>query len=190
MNTGNSLDRFIRENREAFDSGSPSDAVWQRIAAQSGATKKQPLILRPVFRRMAAAVILMLVSFSIGKWLFLPNGEHNNYHSEAAVDASKDFREAAFYYEVQINKRMEKVNELSVHYPAIRKEIEMDFSELDTVLQELKDDLNDDVANADVVEAMILNYRLKLQILEQIMEFLEVQNEDDNNESNEINYSI
>ncbi|WP_026473082.1 hypothetical protein [Alkaliflexus imshenetskii] len=190
MNTGNSLDRFIRENREAFDSGSPSDAVWQRIAAQSGATKKQPLILRPVFRRMAAAMVLMLISFSIGKWLFLPNGEFDSYHSEAAVDASKDFRDAAFYYEVQINKRMEKVNELSANYPAIRKGIEMDFSELDTVLQELKDDLNDDVANADVVEAMIMNYRLKLQILEQIMEFLEGQYEDENNENNEVNYSI
>lgn len=44
---------------------------------------------------------------------------------------------------------------------------------MDEVLLQLKNDLNDDVANAEVLAAMIQNYRLKLEILEQTLQFIE-----------------
>jgi hypothetical protein len=55
-----------------------------------------------------------------------------------------------------------------------------DLEELDEVYLELKEDLKDNVANPEVIEAMILNYRVKLEILEDLLNQLkEKENQDD-----------
>ena len=48
-----------------------------------------------------------------------------------------------------------------------------DLEDMDAAFAELKADLNDNVDNQEVVSAMMENYRLKLQILEEILNELE-----------------
>ena len=62
--------------------------------------------------------------------------------------------------------------------------INFDLVELDEVFEELKNDLKDDSDNEEVIEAMIQNYRLKLQILNEMLEQLNKANKDEEN-SNE-----
>jgi hypothetical protein len=40
------------------------------------------------------------------------------------------------------------------------------MDELQTIFEELKEDLNDQANEEEVIEAMILNYRMKLRLLE------------------------
>ena len=47
------------------------------------------------------------------------------------------------------------------------------------MFNELKIDLKDDAANEEVIEAMIQNYRIKLQILEEIL--TQLKNADEQN---------
>jgi predicted CopG family antitoxin len=63
--------------------------------------------------------------------------------------------------------------------------LEDDMEELDEVYLELKEDLKDNVSNPEVIEAMILNYRVKLEILEDLLNQLnEKENQDyENDES-------
>jgi predicted CopG family antitoxin len=54
-----------------------------------------------------------------------------------------------------------------------------DMEELDEVYAELKEDLKDNASNPEVIEAMILNYRVKLEILEDLLNQLkEKENQD------------
>ena len=48
-----------------------------------------------------------------------------------------------------------------------------DLEEMDAVFAELKSDLKDNVDNEEVITALMENYRLKLQILEEILNELE-----------------
>jgi predicted CopG family antitoxin len=63
-----------------------------------------------------------------------------------------------------------------------------DMEELDEVYLELKKDLKDNVSNPEVIEAMVLNYRVKLEILEDLLNQL---NEKENQDyENEESYSL
>ena len=69
-------------------------------------------------------------------------------------------------------KAGEVLVELKATNPAMEEEIRYDIAELDRAYVELKQDLNEDLANREIVEAMIQNYRLKLKVLESILEQL------------------
>ena len=57
--------------------------------------------------------------------------------------------------------------------PSLQEELNFDMTELDRVYIELKDDLKDNMANQEVVEAIIENYRLKISILEDLLTEME-----------------
>ena len=58
------------------------------------------------------------------------------------------------------------------------------MEELDEVYDELKEDLKDNASNPEVIEAMILNYKVKLEILEDLLEQLKAkENQDEEDES-------
>jgi len=58
------------------------------------------------------------------------------------------------------------------------------MDELDEVYEELKEDLKDNASNPEVIEAMILNYRVKLEVLEDLLNQLkEKENQDEKDES-------
>ena len=54
----------------------------------------------------------------------------------------------------------------------IQNDVNEELAILDSAMIELKEDLNDDISNREVVEAMILNYRMKLKVLEDILKYL------------------
>ena len=57
--------------------------------------------------------------------------------------------------------------------------LRVDMEELDQAYEELKEDLKDNVANPAVIEAMILNYSVKLEILEDLLHQLKEKEEQD-----------
>jgi hypothetical protein len=87
--------------------------------------------------------------------------------------------EARAYYSGQISNMEAEVYRISGADSPLRAEIDIEFEELDRVFTELKADLKDNAANEEVIEAMIQNYRIKLQILEEIL--LQLKNADKQN---------
>lgn len=168
-----SLERFIEQNREAFDSHFPSPDLWNRIAEKSPevklAVRRQPVLF---FKRIAAAVVI-LITVSIGWQMFFAKSPIKDEHMAQFTPLDQEVKEAAFFYEQEIQRKSNEVFELTSNQPEIREGVEMDLAELDEVLVQLKNDLKDNVDNAEVLAAMIQNYRLKLDILEQILSFVE-----------------
>ena len=108
-----------------------------------------------------------------------------NKAGEEASPMVRELVEAEAYYSAQINLKKDELYRLAGSNPELRREVDMELVDLDQVYNELKDDLNDNAANEAVIEAMIQNYRLKLDILEEMLIVIKHSNESQNEKEHE-----
>ncbi len=62
--------------------------------------------------------------------------------------------------------------------PELKQELTDDISHLDSIFYDIKKDLKDNASNQEVISALIQNYRIRIRILEDMLEILR---EDENN---------
>jgi hypothetical protein len=71
--------------------------------------------------------------------------------------------------------------------PDIEKELKADMEHIDRICSEIKRDLKDNVANQEVVEALIQNYKIKILLLEDMLSKMkESEKEPEKRDSNEL----
>lgn len=182
------LEKFVIDNRDDFDDLEPSPAIWDKIQ------KKEPKTVELNWTKIlvrAAAVVVMFVSSYIfidylGKQTPGPIMADTEVVDPADAKIFQDLREADFYYSSMIEQRRDEFYQLAGNDAPLRNEINIELTELDNIFRELKEDLKDNADNEEVVVAMIQNYRLKLEILEEILEQLEPANENEKDDEDEI----
>lgn len=157
------LEKFIQENREGFDLYEPNPDIWKKI--EKGVNKRSINWNNFIWR---AAVIILLVGFSFLFYDYLENRDISSRNRAKDIEIP-ELKEAEIYYTHMLNKRLKEIQPILVHHPELDDELKTDLSELDSIYSELQKDLNDNVANHEVIEAMIQNYRLRLNILEDIL---------------------
>ena len=126
--------------------------------------------------RVAAAVAMIFAGSTAGIY-FLSGGkaEVDQYSSELYLE----IQETEQYYSQMVSQRYEELKPFLASDPAAEELLSLDMTELDEVYSELKEDLKDNASNPEVIEAMILNYRVKLEILEDLLNQLkEKENQD------------
>ena len=164
------MDKFeehIRKNREDLDRYRPSPGIWKRV--KRGLRKgKSPLIQ---WLSIAAMIVIILgtavVLFRPGKWWSDINIEKS---SDAGLKpANPQMKETEIYYNNLVNSLYREATPLLTGNPEIKKELNTDISQLDSICSEIKKDLKDNVANQEVVEALIQNYRIKIRLLEDML---------------------
>ncbi len=161
------LEEFVHSQREAFDVFEPDDRLWRGIEKKIDKGRIRTLgfyFIRAV--GVAAVFIITLVSY---KFFFTGNNK---------VPEIPELQEAELYYSGLIDSKLEEVRPLLSDYPDIQHEINTDLSELDSVYKSLKEDLKDNVSNQEVIEAMVDNYRMRIEILEEMLEYLKSKKED------------
>ena len=176
------LEEFVKANRESFNRHEPDPSIWLKInSGVPPVEKRLPL----KWLRYAAAIALIFAGFSAGVYyLGFGGGENGNIQSEI----SQEMQEVELYYNVLVK---EKYNELKTYLVNDQETLETllkDMQELDVIYEELKVDLNDDVSNPEVIEAMIQNYRIKLEILEELL--LQLKEKENQDYENEDSYSL
>ncbi len=181
------LEDFILENREQFDDLEPGPGVWDRIEK-----RRAPVLgigWKAVMWRAAAVVIIFFSSYIFFRLTDKdPVQQRQNVYSSATEEQSplaNNLKEAEIYYSSQIEYKRSEVIRLSDDDPSIREIIDSEMVDLDKVFQELKDDLKDNTDNEEVIEAMIQNYRIKLEVLEEVLYQLKQSKEPINSSSNE-----
>ncbi len=114
---------------------------------------------RYVISAVAACIIFMAggVSFMI----------YNTYQTSASPMVL-EWMETERFYQQEINE-LQKLVTSRVDDPLILEDLE----EMDKVIKSLKSDLKDQVDNEEVIMAVMDQYRLKLRILERMLEKLE-----------------
>jgi hypothetical protein len=163
------LEKFILENRAAFDTAAPNLKVWAEIDRRM---EHGPLVRRITWikklRVAAAAVVLLTAGGMIGYRLSSSATE-----VKSLADVSPEHAEMERYFASQVD---EKLTQLA----AYRQDgyVRADLQQLDTMYEELKLELQQAPPGADekVIQAMIENYQTKIDILEQVLEKVQTTN--------------
>lgn len=187
------LENFIKDHRNEFDSIEPREDLWNGVIEKSNNAKQEaPSVKRrlPISRyikivlQVAAAVLIFIASYYYHDYRISNNT--NVVADQHSSELYNTLIEAGYYYNSKIEIEKEKLYSLTVGNTIIRDEIQDELKELDEEFMRLKEDLNDNVDNEEIIAAMIQNYRLKLQILEDMM----LQIQDDNNAKKSENETI
>ncbi|MCT4644662.1 MAG: hypothetical protein N4A74_06710 [Carboxylicivirga sp.] len=173
------LKDYIDQNKDAFDALDAPTGAWDAIENKLHGSKNKR---RNFFRYSAIASAAALIG------VFVYVAILQSQPDEAVMAENDQLSETELFYSAKISQKRAKVYQMSTQYPELQSEMDLDLAELDTAMLELKRDLKDNVDNAEVVEAMIQNYRMKLSILEDIMQFLEEQQE--NNDKKHKSYAL
>lgn len=176
------LEKFIIENRNEFDDLVPDPAIWDKI--QKRKPGKIVLNWTNILVRVAAVVVIIVTSYIFIDYLSNQN-QVPIFTQEETLDPEdakivQELIEADYYYTTQINEKKKEFYCLTANNNGLRDDINMELVELDQVFKDLKEDLKDNADNEEVVFAIIQNYRVKLEILEEIL--MQLRSAEENND--------
>ena len=168
------LEDFVRQHREEFDLREPDPSVWLKINPANAPVVKEKRPMR--WLRVAAAIAVIFAGSSAGIY-FLTGG--NNEADLYSQELYMEMQETEAFYKMMVSDRYEELRPYLASDPVANEMLSADLEELDEVYHELKNDLKDNISNPEVIEAMVLNYRIKLEILEDLLNQLkEKENQD------------
>ena len=174
------LEEYIKNHRDEFDQDSPPPMVWMNIEKNLDKEQNKDVVVKqtstPIIMRIMQIAAMFVVVMGVGLLIGLQinNGNKNAFSSPQL----QEFVEAEKHYSKEIDKMWQVVNASSLDE---KETIQEDLNALDAVYNELKNELlSNPNANTDyVVNAMINNYRAKIDILETVL--MEYQMEKTNN---------
>ena len=164
------LEEFIRKNRDDLDRYTPSSGNWKGIKNQINKGK----ISFYKWISIAAMIIIIMISAAI---LYRTGSRWSDNRDLITSDSGSSLpnpqlNEIEIYYRNLVNNLYREAMPLLTANPEIGKELNTDISQLDSIGSEIKKDLKDNVANKEVIEALIQNYRVKIQLLEDMLAIL------------------
>lgn len=173
------LEKYIKENRAAFDSKEPPAGLWDKL---DSALPEEPVVRNKTIRlwrgfRVAASVLLLItVGALLGSYITSRNLEAQNIASKLPAD----FKELEQYYEAEVDSKMKQLTSVN----ADNDQVELDLEQLDAALKELKEDIRSAPRGSEeqIIDAMILNYKTKIDMLETIMTHINADSETIQNE--------
>lgn len=153
-----SLKEHVQANSEDFEIYPFESNDWNKIANRLDPPK-------PRYRGLMMGIAASLAVIFISIILVSTNSSNQPVNELAEMEG---------FYQEAINQKITLVK-----HQLGDDRILMDLQAMDEAFAELKGDLNENVDNEEVIMAMMENYRLKLQILEEILSELEKENSDE-----------
>lgn len=168
------LDQFVRENAEGFDTLNPPELAWEVIEQRLPSGRK-PVVRRlwPYAWKAAAAVIIFAAAWMLND--LRDAGRSGTLPVVAGKEVSPELLElsdAEAYYTSQISSRQAELAAYARQHPEILEDLKAEFTEMDRKKADLKDDLTESNADEKVIEAIILSYRVKIEILDEMLNAL------------------
>ena len=172
------LEKFIRDNREYLDRYEPDPSIWTRVEKIKPQTKRYiPSYL------MKAAMIIIIAASSV---LIYRVTSGRNYsmggNLSSDVRISPELTEAEIYYSSMVKSLLEEAKPLMASNPTLETELLSEIAHLDSISADIRRDLKDNISNQEVIEALVMNYRIKVRLLEDMLEVLN--NQEQNNKDN------
>jgi len=184
------LEQFILDNKEGFTPPYPTPDVWAKIKKREPKKKQIHINWSYLASRAAAVTAIFVASYYFHEYRSSINKSNSIDIVEVEETVSpmyQKLQEAELYYASQISYKRTELFSLTTDSPDLQNDISIELGDLDAILLELKEDLKDNADNQEVVEAMIQNYMLKLEILEDMLRQIDKKN---NKNKNETGYTI
>jgi hypothetical protein len=159
------LEDFVRERRDEFDMKLPSPELWYKIESRLEPKKSFKLSFWNTAASIAAVLVIALIA------TFFVNKQNLDYlkYSNISDPELLELLETEAFYARKVSMHMKEINKCYQVYPDLKYDIEADLNELDLMYKELKNDLNDNVLNREVIEAMIQNNRIRLEMVDRVL---------------------
>lgn len=164
----NKFEKFVREHREDFDFREPDPKLWAKI--EKNIKPRRIITWRIVASRAAAIVLIFIASYAVHEYLgnrTIKLAQKKHHTKEEII--IPELQEAEIYYSGLINEKLRAAEPILTNCPVIEKELKTDLAQLDSIYNDLKKDLKDNIANQEVIEAIIENYRLRIALLEELL---------------------
>jgi hypothetical protein len=169
------LEEKIRKNKDLFDKAEPPKGHSDRFASKLKDLHKEEVKIKP--RRSSrvykiAAVLAILLGISAVLIFTIPQ---RSVTGVAASELPEELKEAKFYYEEQANKKLEQINQCAAtneEAAMIRDMAVKEMEALDETSTDLEGELQVNSENQRVKDALIMNYKTKSEILDNILNML------------------
>ncbi|HEV7349352.1 hypothetical protein [Telluribacter sp.] len=170
------LERFVRDNREAFDSDEPSDELWARIEEQFGEAPKTSPTKRLHWWGKAyldwriAAGIVMALGMS---YVYHLNNQYGVTRDPKVALAVPTYAREFNNYTLAIDEKRNELIRLTTDNPELYKEFSSDLDRLERNYQNLRSELPKAPNQEALIQAMIQNLQLQLDLLNQQLTILQ-----------------
>ncbi|MBR9859205.1 hypothetical protein GYB22_00340 [bacterium] len=168
------FEKFVRNNREDFDRSEVPAGAWDKIKEKRKPKKTRIIQWMPRLQQVAAILIIGLAAF----------GVYSMFKSEPEVVKTEESQlpaeiaEMDRYYEAQVVSAMQELDQTE----GVDKELTADVQEELDILQAEKlrlfDELKNDVNNEAILQELIQTYRMRLEVLEDVLSMIREINEE------------
>jgi hypothetical protein len=179
------LEEYIRKNREELDRYDLSPEIWNGMRKELHGKRSHRFRWLP-----AAAMIVVVFTTAALFYVYQRDSDPSSPVRDTGLllmKANPQLMETELYYNNLVSTLYSEATPLLSGHPDIEKELIYDLSQIDSICADIKKDLRDNVANQEVIEALINNYRIKTHILEDMLELLK---QDENNPVNINNHEL
>jgi len=179
------LEKYIQDNRHEFDMQEPQEGHMDRFAQklQAQDTQKPKVIQMKTFWQISKVASIIILVFISGLWV-----RDNVFSSKETVlsEISPEYKEVEYYYNTQINTRLVQIKETDVIEDKQQKELLLkELEEMDSIYTQLSQELEANPNDERVINAMISHYKLKLNVLNKILDQLyELEKNSNKNQNN------
>ncbi|MBO0948678.1 anti-sigma factor [Fibrella forsythiae] len=168
-----SLEKFIRDNRDAFEQDGPSAGLWERIADQlpdQPAPAKTAQPFRAVHRQpswtrsywtWAASIALLLLAGSLW-WI---NDRYAPTKQADVMAFSPTYAKEVAQYSSLIEAKRTELQQLTESNPDLYDEFSQDLNRLEASYKGLKKELPNTPNQEVLIQAMIQNLQLQIDLL-------------------------
>ena len=166
------LEQFVRDHSEDFNSLEPPVMVWKDIEKELPSPKQSKVRkLWPYAWKAAAAILIFASAWMLNDYRdYKKAGESQHASAQMAPNPQlSELSDAEAFYTSQINSKQAELAQYTRQHPEIIEDLKKEFAEMDKSKAELNKDLAESNADEKVIEAIILSYRVKLEILDQML---------------------
>ncbi len=174
----NKLEKFVEDNREAFDELEPRSDLWLDISLKvlDKEEVSRPIWFRQTFWRYAAAVVILL---SLGLGVFQLGRYTQRMESVVMEPATlqqiaPELAQVEAYYNSLISEQQQQLNDTDLKNlnADMAGDFSRDLTSLDSAYVRLKRDLYKGANKEQIVNAMIQNLQLRSEIISRQIETL------------------
>ena len=166
------LEQFVKNNEEGFNGLEPPLGAWEAIEKDFFALKQTRVQkLWPYAWKVAAAFLIFTSAWMLNDYMDQKKvtGSRGTNAETAASPELSELSDAEAYYTTQISSKQAELAQYARQNPEIIADLKKEFAEMDKGKAELKNDLAESNADEKVIEAIILSYRVKIEILDQML---------------------
>jgi hypothetical protein len=186
------LQRFVRDNKEDFDDIEPTTELWQKIEERIPkkiSTKTTTIVIPKKIQqtnnqwfnwRIAATIVLVL---GIGCTYYLNREYQVVEQPEVALSDLSSAKQMANYTR-RIEEKRSELHLMINNDPVLQKEFGGELEQLEMSYQNLKAELPENPNQEIVIEAMIQNLQWQIDILNQQLTIIQKIKQLKNNEKN------